>query len=160
MRSLAVIGMLVVGGSLHAQGLRVRVVDAGSGEPAPVALVTLLREGQEFGDALTRIDGTRFFPADPSARYSLRVRRAGHETFTSDRFSVPDDTTPVRIAVPGTRLDLRDSRATGRECRADRFDAGVRRLWEQLHTVMRAADLARAEGLEAIAVRRVERTYD
>ena len=160
MRSIAVIGMLVVGGSLHAQGLRVRVVDQDSGEPIPVALVTLLREGQEFGEALTRFDGTRFFPADPSARYSLRVRRAGHETFTSDRFSVPDDTTAVRIAVPARRLDLRANRATQRECRADRFDTGVRRLWEQAHTVMRAADIARAEGLEAIAVRRVERTYD
>lgn len=146
--------------SLQAQGLRVQLVDETSGNGVPLALVTLLRDGQEFGEALTRSDGSRFFPADPRGRYALRVRRAGFETVISGDFAVPSDTTIVRVAVPFRRADLRRERAVQRECRAERFAPATRRLREQAHTAIRSADIARAEGLETIAIRRLERTHD
>lgn len=63
-------------------------------------------------------------------------------------------------ALCAAPLQAQGLRPTQRECHAERFDAGVRRLWEQAHTVIRSADIARGEGLEIIAIRRLERTFD
>ena len=155
---VALVALGLSAGSLRAQGLRVRLVDE-SAQPVSFALVTLLQEGRDGPEGLTRADGRRFFPADPNGRYAVRVRRPGFQAFTSAEFRVPSDTGAVSVTVSLRPAELRAERAP-RECRADRFGPALAKLWEQASTTLRVTEIAAADGLEAIAIRRVERTFD
>jgi hypothetical protein len=155
--------LLLLGGlaaSASAQGLRVRVVDD-SGAPVVGALVALQRDGRLFAEGLTRHGGLRFFPADPSGRYTALVRIGGRAPYQSDMFGVPSDTSAVTIRVPARRAELPISQAAPdrQECRA--IGAGINAsVWEQASVALRSAELVNAEPIETLAIRRFERTLD
>lgn len=133
-------------------------MDDSTGQPVRTAWVTLLRDREIFAEGLTRLDGSRFFPADPSARYTALVERIGHEPFTSAPFAVPRDTGAVEVRLPVSRIAF-GPLGGGVSCGPP--DGGLAaQLWRQIRIVLNDADRTTADGLEMLAIRRSERVLD
>lgn len=155
MRLRALSLLVVAVAPVDAQGLRLRIVDDSTGQPVR-AWVTLQLDREVFAEGLTRPDGTRFFPADPSASYTVVVQRVGHEPFTSSAVRVPRDTGTVEVRLPMGKIAFQRSDLSRARC-SDRLEGLALQLWGQLRVALAVADQTTADGTELLGIRRFER---
>lgn len=143
-----------------AQEIRGRVLERGSGEPLPGALVTLVSgDGEEAERTLSSPEGTYRIAAVPGD-YRLRVERIGLATWTSEPFSLAaGDDLSLTVEVPTEAVPLLPVGVEAESRCRTRPESGrtAARLWEEARKALRATEVTREEREGGFRIRRYER---
>lgn len=161
----ALVSLACAAGALHAQGLRVRLLDATTGT-AVVGAIVIAEDarGRNVAEGLTDGRGMRTLRLPAGASYRLRVRRVGMVPFVGEPIAVEGTALrEVVIEVASTRQSLATVRVTA-DAVCGRMPDGETRLaelFEQLRTALEATALARADSAQAMTIvsREYERDY-
>lgn len=116
--------LAIPGGALVGQTVEGRVVDATTGAPVPVALVTLVdASGRGRGATAADSAGAYRLPVPGPGSYVLRAEALGYERYESDSFSVEatDGVLPMDLPLRAVPLPIR-----GVEVSADQVNRRLR----------------------------------
>lgn len=127
----------LLAGSVSAQGIRGRVLDAETGQPVPAATVTLLDAAQTvLRQVVTDSAGGFSLRVAEGGRYHLRTERIGYETVTSPPVDIAaGDTMVVELRLGTEAVVLApltitaSSRRSPRDRTLDEFYERQRRGW-------------------------------
>lgn len=162
--ALVGLSLLLLAAPAAAQTVRGTVVEEGSGEVVPGAIVTLLTpEGEERGATLTDADGAFEMRASRSGRYRLRIERIGYETVRGDAFDLAHgETVTRRTTVPVAAVELSAIRVEVEdpvcEPRPDAAEA-LGAVWGEARKALQATRLSRTVS-RRFEIVRTERRLD
>ncbi len=157
---------LSLAGGLRAQAIVGRLVEAGSGEPIPGAVVRLLDTTQvERAWSLTAGDGGFHFEGTPPGDYRIEVERIGFETWRSSVLSVPAAVTLRRvIRVPVRPVVLSGIQVRGEargECRGRGAGShALATVWTEVRKALEITARTANEPGDRFQLRRYDRDLD
>lgn len=154
----------VLSASLHAQGVRVEIVEESTREPIAGAIVTLLdSRGIAVAEGLTSASGHRLLAAPSAGAYRILVRRVGYIPYTSPALTLPEgEAIGHRLSLIGQRVVLpRVVSTADRRCRTNPArNARSAVLWDEIGKALIASELTRADGQMPVQRRTVERVLN
>ena len=151
MRILLVLAALALPAAAAAQTARGRVVEAGTGQPVPGAIVLLVdAHGQRAAATLSDPEGAYRVTARAAGTYTMRVERVGYTSTTSEPITLAAGQTVDRDLVADVRRVVLDSVvATGnaRRCAGELLNgAQAATMWEEARKALYSTTLAQESG--------------
>lgn len=161
--ALALAGIALASGPVHAQIVRGQVVEEASNTPVEGAMVVLLDlERRMVHRVLTDASGGFVLDADHPGPHFVRVDRIGYESVTTDRFDVPVDGTFRRVSVPIRPVELEGISVEGaRRCEVrGQQGQSTATVWEEARKALEAAAWTLESGVYRYTLLNYERTLE
>jgi hypothetical protein len=144
-------------GSLSAQTIRVRTVEAETGRAISGAIVVLLDgTGRRVVQGLTDDLGRISLSAPASGMYRAKADRIGHPGVTSDLFS-SDTTSTLTLEMPAERFELPEIAVSSSSVCGRSENAETAQLWEEIRKALSASQITASSQSVELSVRRFVR---